>query len=62
MKIRFTPNEDGTATTVRIPRTDEVFDPKDGKLYSEAAVETDTLIAIVENFLDNATPKAAKGK
>ena len=62
MKIRFTPSPDGKTTVVRIPAGPEVYEPSDQKLYSEAAIETDTLIAVIENFLDNAipTPKTSR--
>jgi hypothetical protein len=44
MSVKFTKNADGT-TTIRIPKTAEVYDPVDAALYVEATVTADELSA-----------------
>jgi hypothetical protein len=44
MSVKFTKNADGT-TTIRIPKTAEVYDPTDKALYFEATVTADELAA-----------------
>jgi hypothetical protein len=47
MSVKFTQNANGT-TTIRIPKTEEVYDAADGALYFEATVENDELSAALK--------------